>query len=151
MHTTIPYAVVFYRPTNLGSFTPIQPVGDRAVLLTPTDITSQKIVCNEEMCRYNECQGVEVVLQNQISEAIEDEYLQPLRDSTTDMITYLFPDIFTLLMNTYGQLSPAELKERERTIDDMIYDPSQNVDSVFNKIQEFQDLCTLLTNLKTDT
>ena len=52
---------------------------------------------------------------------------------------------------TYGHLSPLELKERERGLDDMIYDPSQNVDSVFNKIQDFQDICTLISNGKTDT
>ena len=33
----------------------------------------------------------------------------------------------------------------------MIYDPSQMVDSVFNKIDDFQDLCVLTGHEKTDT
>ena len=32
-----------------------------------------------------------------------------------------------------------------------MYDPSQNIDSIFNKIQDFQDLCTLIHHGKTDT
>ena len=73
-------------------------------------------------------------------EAIDDDYLQPLRDITTDMINSSIPDIFTFLRDTYGKLSPAQLRERERAIDDLVYDPTQNVDMVFNKIQTFQDL-----------
>ena len=94
---------------------------------------------------------MEVALRNQISEAIEDACLQPLRNSTTDMITSTISAIFTILRDIYGYLSPSQLKEYKRNIDDMIYDPSQNIDSVFNKVQEFQDLCTLLNNAKTDT
>ena len=32
----------------------------------------------------------------------------------------------------------------------MVYNPSQDIDTVINKIQEYQDLCTLLLNPKTD-
>ena len=60
------------------------------------------------------------------------------------MINETIPEIITFLRDTYGQLSPSQLKERERAIDDMIYNPSTNIDSVFNKIQEFQGICILL-------
>ena len=59
--------------------------------------------------------------------------------------------IFGFLRDTYGNLSPSQLKARERVIDDMIYNPSLTIDSVFNKIQDFQDICILLQNPKTDT
>ena len=35
-------------------------------------------------------------------------------------------------------------------VDEMVYDPSQGIDTVFTYIQDFQDLCTLLHNPKTD-
>ena len=60
------------------------------------------------------------------------------------------PDMFTFLTDTYEQLFPAELKEREKQIEDMLYNPSQGIDTVFNKIQEYQDLCALSHNPKTD-
>jgi hypothetical protein len=67
------------------------------------------------------------------------------------MLNDSIPDIFTFLTDTYGQLSPSELKLREKIVDEMVYDPPQGIDTVFNCIQYFQDLCTLLTNPKTDT
>ena len=62
----------------------------------------------------------------------------------TDMINEPIPEIFTFLKNTYGQLSPAQLKESKRAIDDMVYNPATTIDSVFNKILDFQDICILL-------
>ena len=67
------------------------------------------------------------------------------------MINDTIPEIITFLRDTYGKLSPSQLKERERVIYHMIYDPSQPIDSVFNKIQDFNDLCMLIQNQKTDT
>lgn len=66
------------------------------------------------------------------------------------MVNESIPQIITFLRDTYGQLSPLQLKERERAIDDMVYNSDTTIDSVFNKIQEFQDICILLQNTKTD-
>jgi len=129
----------------------MDPIRVRADPLTAAEIATQKVMFNETKRWYNKCQSVEVALRNQISEVIKDDYLQPLRNSTTDIINNIIPEIFTFLTNTYGQLSPSQLKERERVIDDMIYDPSQNNDIVFNKITESQDLCILLQDARLDT
>ena len=48
-------------------------------------------------------------------------------------------------------MSPGQLKQKETVIDNLVFDPAQNVDTVFNKIQEFNDLCILLGNGKTNT
>ena len=77
--------------------------------------------------------------------------MQPLRDTMTDMIQCSIPDILDFLRTTYGKLSPAQLKEEENDVDSLICDPSCNVDTIFNKIQDFQDLCTMLDNVKTYT
>ena len=50
------------------------------------------------------------------------------------MINDTIPAIFTFLSATYGDLSPGELKQRELQVGNMIYDPSMNVDTVFNNI-----------------
>ena len=49
----------------------------------------------------------------------------------------------------YGQLSSSKLKDGDTKIDNLVYVPLQNIDTVFNKIQEIQDQCTLLKNPKT--
>ena len=155
-YNAIPNSAFFSRPVDPGTFTPVgvAPQLTRAAALaqlTATDIATQKIVHDEMRRQYNECQAVEAALRNQIIDAVESDYLQPLRNPTTDMINNTIPEIINFLRNTYGQLSPSQLKERERAIDDMIYDPSQPIDSVFNKIQDFHDLCTLIQNQSTDT
>ena len=149
-YNAIPTAAPFIRPIDPGAFTPVAPLGVRAPALTPGEITVQKIAHDDQKRLYNEVQAVEVALRNQIVEAIEEEYLTPLRNHTTDMINDPIPSIFTFLRDNYGKLAPAQLKERETEIDNLVYDPSQNVDIIFNKIQEFQDLCTLLDNPKSD-
>ena len=149
-YNAIPTATAFIRPTDPGNFTPVVAPGVRAPALTPGEITLQKIAHDERTKLFNEVQAVERTLRNQIVEAIDEEYLQPLQNSTTDMINSSIPDIFTFLKDTYGNLSPAQLRERERVIDDLVYDPAHSVDTVFNKIQFFQDLCELLNNGKTD-
>ena len=146
----------FLRPTDPGIFTPTPHAGvaTRAGApppLTAADIATQKIAFDERKRAYNECQAVECTLRNQIIKAIDETYTRPLRDPTTDMIISSIPAIFTFLQKTYGKLSPSQLKQRENAVDDMIFDPSTNVDTVFNKIEDFQALCTLIDRDKTDT
>ena len=119
--------------------------------MIPADITIQKITFDEQKWIFNKCQTIETTLWNQIVEAITPEYLQPLWDATTDMLNDSIPDIFKSLRTTYGEVLPSELKERELQVDYMIYDPSLTIDTVFNKIQEYQDLCILLSNPTTNT
>ena len=149
-YNAIPGAIPFVRPIDPGTFSPEAHVGVRALALTAANIATQKIAFDEDLRRFNEYQVVDIALRNRIVEAISPEYLQPLRNATTDMLNDSIPDIFNFLTTTYGELSPSELKEREVMVDDMVYDPSENIDTVFNKIQEYQDLCTLLLNPKTD-
>ena len=96
----------------------------RGDLLAAAILATQKIMFDETKCRYNKRQGVEVALRNHILEAIDDNYLQLLRNSTADMINNTITEIFTFITSTYGKLSPSQLKECERVIDDIIYDPS---------------------------
>ena len=93
----IPGAAPFIRPIDLGTFNPVPPLGIRVVPLTPADITTQKIAFDEEERNFNECQAIKKGLRNQIVEAIDPEYLQPLRNATTDMLNDSIPDMFSCL------------------------------------------------------
>ena len=72
------------------------------------------------------------------------------RNTTMDMINDTIPDISSFVSTTYGELSPGELKGQETQVNGMVYAPSKNVDTVFIKINEYQDICTLLLNPKTN-
>ena len=68
-----------------------------------------------------------------------------------DTITSDIPTLFHNLITSYGQLTPTQLDERETNVKATTYDPAFNIISVFNIIQRFQDLCTLLKTPKTDS
>ena len=70
-YNTIPGSAPFVRPNDPGVFTPIHPIGVQAIPPTAAEIATQKITFDEEKKQYNECQGVEIALRNQIIEAIE--------------------------------------------------------------------------------
>ena len=158
IYNTIPGARAFHRPEDPGTFNPMRRrvarVTTRGAVhdenLTPEDIALQKIQYDEHLRLYNEAQAVEALLRTQIIEAIEEEYLSSLRNPTTDMIHQSIQEIFNFLKINYGQLSPQQLKEREASIDNLVYDPSTHINSVFNRIQQFQDICALVNQPKQD-
>ena len=161
-YRSIPGSAPFNRPADPGVFTPVpHPVPPGPILrgqgapvappLTPGDITTQRIVHDENRRLYNECQAVETVLRNQLIEAIDEEYIRPLRNPHTDMVNDAIPDIFSFLHKSYGKITTGQFKVMESEIDDLIYDPATNVDKIFNKIQDFQDLCLLIGKTKSDT
>ena len=94
---------------------------------------------------------METALRNQSIKAINDEYIRPLRNTYTDMVNDTIPDTFTFLHKFYGKLTTGQFKVVESEKDDLVYDPSTNVDKIFNKIQDFQDLCLLIGKTKSDT
>ena len=84
-------------PTNSGLFAASPLVGlvtqDGGPLpLTASDIATKKISHNELLRQYNEAQSVKTALRKQIIESMDEVYLQPLRDSATDMIQYGIPE-----------------------------------------------------------
>ena len=149
--------MAFVRPTDPGIFVPSENSGisTRGSTgpdpLTAADIATQKIAHDEVRCQYNEMQAIELCLRKQVVMAIEDQYLQALRNPITDTIQCSIYDVFEFLKRSYGRLSPDQLKAKENLVDIFVYDPSTNVDTMFNVIQEFDDLCRLLSNAKTDT
>ena len=92
---------------------------------------------------YNEVQAVELALHNQLIEAFEPNYLQPLKDTTTDMITHDIPAIISWLIQTYGQVSEIAMLEKEQNLSALKYDTTQPVDFVFNAVNKFCDLADM--------
>ena len=114
------------------------------------EIAQQKAIHDENTRRYNECQAVEQALRQQLIEAIEPKYLEPIRDPITYMIHLPILEIINYLQEIFGQITPQELADREEAIKNFIYDPTKPVDTVSNKITQYRDLCALCKNSKTD-
>ena len=153
VYNSIANATPFLRPQDPGPFiitTPPLPTATRSnpnpvqQLLTNADIATQKATHDTALRLFNECQAVELALRNQITDAVESEYLSALRNSITDMIPSDIPAILAFLQNTYGKISPTHLMEKEDELKDFIYDPTQPIDVIFNNIDRFSNLCELV-------
>ena len=81
---------------------------------------------------------------------MEHDYLSALRDSITDMILTNIPAIFEFLQANYGKIRPKLLTEKEDALKDQIYDTSEPIDSVFNKVDRFVNLCELIKDPLSD-
>jgi hypothetical protein len=120
-YTGIPSTTPFNRPQDSGPFIitmPPIPQVTRAnpnpvqLPLTSADIAIQKASYDTQLRQYNECQAVELALRNQITAALETNYLSALRDPVTDMIPSNIPAIFSFLQANYGKISPNQLMEK---------------------------------------
>ena len=122
-YISIPNATNFQWPTEPGIFDAAaapEPVLQNNVAITIAEIATQKIAHNKRLRQYHERQAVKMVLRNHIISVIEADYLQPIHNMHMNMMNETIPEIISFLSNTYGQLSPAQLKEREKAIDDMV-------------------------------
>ena len=141
-YNTIPGSVNFIRPIDPGMFIPVNPRGictwtALTKPITAVEIAAQRLKHDNQKHLYNEVQALETALRNQVIEAINRKYLEPLHNITTDMINDSIPDNFAFLRMNYDRITPGQLKHRESAIDTLTYNPSTNVDTIFNKIQIF--------------
>ena len=119
--------------------------------ITAAEIAAQKIAYKKRKRLYYEAQAIKIALRNQVIEAINAEYIEPLSNDTPDMINDNIPVISTFFRANYEHIIPGHLKEIDSVINDLCYDPSTNVDTMFNKIQHFQDMCIITGNSRNDT
>ena len=80
--------------------------------LTAADIATQKLEHDELRRQYNKVQTVELTLRKQVVTAIEEEYLQALRNPITDTVQCSIYDVFEFLKWSYGRLLPEQLKAK---------------------------------------
>ena len=115
VYNSIANATPFLRPQDPGPFiitTPPLPTATRSnpnpvqQLLTNADIATQKAMHDTALRLFNECQAVELALRNQITDAVESEYLSALRNSITDMIPSDIPAILAFYRTLMAKLAP---------------------------------------------
>ena len=121
VYKSIATTTEFNRPEDPGHFVIRSPPISRATrknpdpvapLLTSADIHIQKANYDTSLRQFNKCQAIELALKNQITDAIEHDYLSALHDLITDMIPTNIPAIFEFLQANYGKISPNLLMEK---------------------------------------
>ena len=89
----------------------------------------------ENIALYREGLDVERALINQIVAAVDQEYLQELRDDVTNTITKTIPEIIAHLITCYGDVDPMSLMEQEDKVRNLIWNINDPPVNMFNKIE----------------
>ena len=53
-------------------------------------------------------------------------------------------------MDNYGQITPTMLSDKEEDLKKINYDPTNPIDTIFNKIKHHQDIFELVDKFKSD-
>jgi hypothetical protein len=101
---------------------------------------------NEHVRVFREVQGVENSLRQQITSAIEQDYLMALRNRATNSITLSIYAIVKHLFTTYGNVPPTKLPAKEAKIKHLIYDPTIPLDVILNPIDDLADYARAANN-----
>ena len=119
----------FTRPPNPGILVP-NPIGTAAQIASVEN--------NHRLTKqiYLETLLLKITFTQQIIEAIYTKYLAALRIPITRKITPLVLTILEFLQNNYGRITPQQLDNKTTTIKTMIYDLAQNIDTIFNSIND---------------
>ena len=86
---------------------------------------------------------MERTLIQQIVAAVEPKYLKALRTPGTNKITKTIPEIFDYLFDTYGDVSPQELRMLTTQVEALTFPPNEPVDTIFTEIDNLATIAEL--------
>ena len=128
--------VPFVRPNHTG--TPVIPPGTaQHAVATMWDLHQ------EQLRVFTEVHAVDQALKQQTTQAIEPDYLNALRNRTSNSIKAPVFDVLNFLGNTYGKVTGEQLQEKEDRVNRMAYSLHQPIDLIFNALDDLADYAEL--------
>ena len=125
----VPNAPVYTRPTNPG----------RLVLrdgLTQYQIAQARDQHQETTRVFREVLGVERTIIQQIVVAVEPKFLRALRTPGTNKLNRTMPQILQHLFDTYGDVTPSDLRELTSRVENLSFPSTEPVDTIFSEIED---------------
>jgi hypothetical protein len=132
-YTALTHTLPWVTPGNPGPFLP--PLAG-----TGPQIEASRDVWKELKQTFELCQATEKALIAQVVETIDPIYLHALLNRATGQYSSNISDLLNHLFNTYGKITPQQVKAKEMELYNMHYDISQPVDTVFNCIDDLSKL-----------
>jgi hypothetical protein len=132
-YATLPMTQPWVSPINPGPYDP----PDTG---TSVQIDADKDVWRESKQTFELCQATEKALIAQVVETTDSIYLRALLNRATGQYSTSVRTIFSHLFDTYGKITPQQVKAKEMELYNMSYDISQPVDTVFNSIDDLSEL-----------
>ena len=121
----------------------VRPMAPGPLTIPPVTLPNVAIALQaqhaEQVRIFQECNGVEKALKQQLVEAIDGEYLIALRNRSTNAIMAPLYDVLNFLFVQYGKVTSTMLDDAEMKVKRMAYDPRHPVDIVFNAVEDLHD------------
>jgi len=125
----------------------VRPVHPGTLLIPPATTAAQSQVLREhhkeQLRLFQEVEGVEKALIQQIIKSVEALYLAAIRDHVSNSLTGTVQQILDYLQTVYGQISPQMLEDREQELRNLSYNPRLPIDVVFNAVEDYIDFAEL--------
>jgi hypothetical protein len=132
-YTTLANTIPWITPVNPGPFVP--PAAG-----TGPQIEAERDVWRELKQTFELCQATEKALIVQVIEAIDPIYLQAMLNRATGQYSSSIRALLLHLFETYGKITPQQVKAKEMELYNMHYNISQPVNTVFNSIDNLSEL-----------
>jgi uncharacterized coiled-coil protein SlyX len=110
---------------------------------TAAQIQAQRDTHTEKVRSFREVNAVEAALIQQINKAIDTPYLDALRNSFTNKLKGPIASIMAHLKNTFGQVTVLQIDKAEEELRTYRWSPTEPVDTVFKKIDDYADYAEL--------
>ena len=117
---------------------------------TAFEIAQQKAQHDEATRLFREVLGVERALIQQIISAIDNKFLQALKNPVTGKIDRTIPEIFEYLYANFGNVSPDELSDLRDDTQKMTFDVKEPVDTVFTAVDKVAEIARIAQSPITD-
>ena len=136
-----------YSTLVLGNTSYVKPTNPGRLVIDGTEtqyqIAQRRDEHTEALRVFQEYLGVERALIQQIVAAIEPKYLKALRNSVTNKIIQSIPSIFDYLFETYGDITPQELRHLTTQVESMNFPPNEPIDTIFTEIDDLSTIAEL--------
>ena len=104
--------------------------------MTQYQIAQARDKHKEDTRLLREVNGIERTIIQQIVAAFEPKYLRVLQTPWTNKLNHTTPEICYHLFDTYGDVTPSELRDLQARMESLTLPPSEPVDSIFSKIED---------------
>eukprot|EP00957_Ditylum_brightwellii_P208589 15358138-Ditylum_brightwellii.AAC.2 len=100
----------------------------------------------EAQCLFREVNGIKRIIIQHIVAAVEAKYFKALQNPVTNKIASTVPQIFQHLFDTYGDVTPLELRDLRQNFENYNFNPSKPVGIIHTEINEFADILSIARN-----
>ena len=133
----VPAVDPYERPDNPGRLELVE------AGLTQYQIAQARDEHGEATRLFREVNGVERTIIQQIVTAVEPKYLRALRTPGTNKLNHTVPQIFDHLFDTYGDVTPSELRDLTQRVEALSLPLSEPVDTIFSEIDDLASIAEI--------